>query len=145
MANNGKLGEYIFAQRVGADGFKVEDVSGNSNYFAKDIDFLITNFATGNTRSFEVKWCEKIKHTGNLFLEIENPRSTQWNGEGWWKHTQADYLAYGDAINQVFYVFPLQALKERVSQLSMRLGRTWDNSVGWLCPLDKVKDLAIQI
>ena len=56
-------------------GYIVNDVSGDPQYFDKDIDFFIANPSTGVTRSFEVKWCQRISDTGNLFLEIENPRS----------------------------------------------------------------------
>ena len=41
---------------MNAKGFVVKDVSGNADYFSKDIDFIITNPTTGNTRTFEVKW-----------------------------------------------------------------------------------------
>jgi hypothetical protein len=55
--------------------YNVLDVSANRDYFSKDIDFIITSPTSGETKSFEVKWDEKINRTGNLFLEIANPRS----------------------------------------------------------------------
>ena len=67
-------------------GYIVNDVSKDEYYFDKDIDFFIINPTTGNSRSFEVKWDSRINSTGNLFLEIANPRSKQWGGDGWYKH-----------------------------------------------------------
>ena len=128
-----------------AGGYIVNDVSCDEYYFDKDIDFFVANPATGNTKSFEVKWCEKISQTGNLFLEIHNPRSKQWNGDGWWPHCQADYLVYGDAINKKFYCFPLLELRQRIKDMNLRYARTWDYSEGWLLPLEDVKDLSITI
>ena len=142
--SNGKVGERLFSQQMQRKGYSVVDVSGNDQYFAKDIDFIITNSTTGNTRTFEVKWDEKINTTGNLFLEISNPRSKQWNGEGWWKHCQADYLVYGDAVKRKFYVIPLLELRERVNTLSLRTRSTSDYSVGLILPLTAIKDLYVE-
>ena len=138
--NNGKLGESLFSQLMSAKGYTVKDVSNDSRYFSRDIDFIITN-PTGATRTFEVKWCEKIHKTENLFLEIINPRSHQWSGQGWWKHCQADYLVYGDAVNRKFYIIPLLELRERVETLNLYTRSTRDGSVGLILPLSKIKDL----
>lgn len=141
--NNGKLGESLFSQLMSAKGYTVKDVSNDSRYFSKDIDFIITN-PTGTTRTFEVKWCEKIHKTENLFLEIVNPRSHQWSGDGWWKHCQADYLVYGDAVNRKFYIIPLLELRERVETLNLYTRSTKDGSVGLILPLSKIRDLLVE-
>lgn len=44
--NNGKYGETLFAQMMADRGYKVEDVSGNPDYWYKDIDFIITSPTT---------------------------------------------------------------------------------------------------
>ena len=75
MSNSGKEGERLFSEWAAADGYIVNDLSGDSYYFDKDIDFLLTNPTTGNSRTFEVKWCYGISKYGNLFLEFINPRS----------------------------------------------------------------------
>lgn len=143
--NNGKLGEQLFAQYMCAQGYIVNDVSKDQSYFDKDIDFFCANPSTGNTKSFEVKWDERIGQTNNLFLEMRNPRSKQWNGQGWWLHCQADFLVYGDAQNRIFYIFPLLELRQRVKNLSLRYKTTNDYSEGYLLPLDKVRDLAVEV
>jgi hypothetical protein len=94
----------------------VKDVSGNPDYWSKDIDFIITSSTTGLTKTFEVKYDSRIHKTGNLYLELSNIHSKQWNGEGWWKHCEADYIAYGDSVRRKFYIIPLLELKERVEQ-----------------------------
>lgn len=142
--SSGKQGELLFSQIMSARGNKVQDVSANPDYWNKDIDFIITS-ANGETKSFEVKWDQRINSTGNLFLEVRNPRSKQWNGQGWWPHCQADYLVYGDAIARKFYIIPLLELRERVKNLSLRYKSTSDYSEGYLLPLAAIKDLTIEI
>lgn len=140
--NDGKEGERLFQKIMSGRGNIVQNVAENADYFAKDIDFIITS-AFGNTQTFEVKWCQKINQTGNLFLEIINPRSKQWNGEGWWPHCQADYLVYGDAIARKFYIIPLLALRERVGTMNLYTRSTFDGSVGLILPKNKIDDLIV--
>lgn len=145
MANNGKQGERLFAERMVAQGYIVNDVSKDPRYWTQDIDFFCINPETEQSRSFEVKWCEHINRTGNLFLETVNPRSRQWSGQGWWPHCKADFLVYGDAAAKKFYCFPLLELRERVNTLNLRSVRTGDYSEGLLLPLAQVIDLAIEL
>ena len=58
-SNNGRQGELLFSRRMRDAGYIVEDVSGNSDYWYKDIDFIVTS-PSGNTRTFEVKWDTRI-------------------------------------------------------------------------------------
>jgi hypothetical protein len=104
---SGRQGELLFAQKMAARGLSIEDVSNNPFFFDKDIDFFVTNPSTGATRSVEVKWDARIASTHNLYLEILNRNSKQWNGGGWYKHCQADFVAYGDANNHLFYFIPM--------------------------------------
>lgn len=137
----GRKGELLFAERMSANGYKVEDVSGNSDYWALDIDFLVTSPTSGLTKSMEVKYDTRINKTGNLFLEIASANSKQWNYGGWFNHTKADYLVYGDAVTEVFYVIPLLELKERVKQLPQRQARCGTESIGLLVSLNDIKDI----
>lgn len=145
MANNGKYGEYLFKQTMLGRNYTVEDVSNNENYFDKDIDFILTSPTTGLTKTFEVKWDTRINRTNNLYLELTNVHSKQWNGEGWWLHCVADYLVYGDAIAHTFYVIPLLALRERVAQLTLRIASCGYDSTGWLLSLDDIADITINL
>lgn len=145
MSNNGKLGERLFSQYMQSYGYGVQDVSTDSYYFDKDIDFIITSPTTGAKKYFEVKWDEKINSTGNLFLELENPRSKQWGGQGWYPNCKADFLVYGDAIAKKFYIVTLDQLQERVKRLDLTWKRTRDGAAGWLLPKDYIKDLYTEI
>lgn len=96
----------------------VEDVSGNKEYWDIDVDFIITSPTSGLTKTFEIKFDSKINKTGNLYLEIANIHSK--GGKGWFEFCQADYLAYGDAANGIFYIIPLLELREIVKKLHPR-------------------------
>ena len=80
---NGRLGEILFAQMMREGGYTVADVSGDSEYWHKDIDFLITSPTTGAIKAFEVKWDSRINQTGNLYLELTNVNSK--GGKGWFE------------------------------------------------------------
>ena len=137
----GRQGEKLFEQLMENRGYTVIDVSNDSEYQDKDIDFIITSHATGQTKTFEVKFDTKIHKTNNLYLETFNIRSSQWNYGGWWKFCEADYVAYGDAANNIFYVFPLLELRKRVAQLELRQASCGSDSEGLLLPLETVSDL----
>ena len=138
LNNLGKQGEQLFAQRMEQQGYIVEDVSANDQYFSKDIDFLITSPTTGQIKSFEVKWDQKINRTGNLYLEFVNVNSEQCLG--WWEFCKADYLAYGNAKGKTFLVIEMNKLRERFEQLPKRVA-TRDDSAGYLVHISQIKDL----
>ena len=120
-------------------GYLVEDVSANEQYFNRDIDFLITSPTTGEIKSFEVKWDQKINRTGNLYLEFVNKNSQ--SALGWWEFCQADFLAYGNAKTNTFLVIPMQELRERFKSLPKRVGFCGDDSAGYLVHISQIKDL----
>ena len=136
--NNGRQGELLFQQRMETKGYTVEDVSANSQYFGKDIDFLITSPTTGETKSFEVKYDTRINSTGNLYLEFVNKNSE--GCRGWFEFCQADYLAYGNAKTNTFIVVKMDKLRERVKCLPQRVALT-DDSAGYLIHISQIKDL----
>lgn len=141
MANNGKQGEQLFKEIMKYRGYGVDDVSNNPLYFKFDIDFLITSPTTGLTKTFEVKWDTRINKTRNLYLELTNINSRQWNGDGWWKHIRADYLVYGDAVTQQFYIIDIRDLRKRVSQLTPKIAYCGTDSTGLLVSLDDIADI----
>lgn len=120
-------------------GYAVEDVSGNEEYWYKDIDFFITSSTSGLTKSFEVKWDGRINKTGNLYLELAAAHSR--GGIGWWEFCEADYLAYGDATNGTFYIIPLLELRERVKKLPKQIVNCGTESIGQLVALSAIKDI----
>lgn len=139
---NGKIGERLFQQIMEGRNYKVEDVSMNPDYWYKDIDFFVTSSTSGERKSFEVKWDSCISRTGNLYLELTNVHSK--GGKGWYKFCEADYLAYGDAKNRIFYIIPLLELKKKVEQLPSRYAKCGYDSTGLLVSLKDIKDI-IQI
>lgn len=137
--NNGKQGEKLFNKIMTGRNYTVKDVSGDQEYWDKDIDFIVTSPTSGLTKTFEVKWDNKIHNTGNLYLELSNIHSKC--GRGWFNFCQADYLAYGDAAANIFYIIPLLELKERVKMLPYRQASCGYDSVGQLVSLEDIKDL----
>lgn len=131
-------GEYQLRWFLREHGYKVQDVSYEPNYQRKDIDMIATHVFTGETTTIEVKWCNTIAETGNLFIELENPRS--WGNQGWYQFIEADYLAYGDARNGIFYFMKVADLRNCIDNIKyeLRCGTTGDGSYGYLLPLSKV-------
>lgn len=143
MANNGRQGEQAFAWRMKQAGYSIQDVSNNPDYWTKDIDFIATSPTTGAVKSFEVKWDSRINKTGNLYLEIANVHSK--GGNGWFNFCQADFLAYGDALAKVFYVIPMDKLRERAKQLPHRMTCCGTDSIGQLVNLRDIQDIITTI
>ena len=136
---NGKQGEALFAQIMTERGYSVKDVSGCSDYWYKDIDFIITSPTTQQVKSFEVKWDSRIHQTGNLYLELTNIHSA--GGRGWFQFCEADFLAYGDACAQVFYIIPLDKLREKVAAKPQRHANCGTDSIGILINLRDITDI----
>ena len=142
----GKQGEQLFKQKMMDCGYEVTDVSNNPDYWALDVDFLIKSPTTGAIKSFEVKFDSRINNTGNLYLELTNIHSKQWNGGGWFKHCEADFLAYGDAQAQVFYIIPLAELRQRINSSSRaRYAQCGADSTGLLVALKDILDICKMI
>lgn len=127
-------GEWELKNFLRKHGYKVVDVSDNPKYWNKDIDLLISKDG-GKEIAIEVKYDSRINTTGNLFLEVANPRSK--NGEGWFNFTQARYLFYGDSVAKLFYVIDMWKLREymKTRRHCYRKTCTTDNSVGYLVPI----------
>lgn len=143
MSNNGKQGEQFFAQTMLARGYEVQDVSGNPEYWYKDIDFIITSPTTGETKTFEVKWDTKINRTGNLYLERTSRFTKQKGieGLGWFEWCEADYLAYGDAVSGQFYIIPMEQLRQYANTLPYRAAQCGSDSTGQLVSLKDINDI----
>lgn len=136
---NGKQGEKLFQQQMQNKGYVVEDVSNNPDYWNKDIDFVITSPTTGLTKTFEVKYDSRLNKTGNLYLELVNIHSQ--GGKGWFEFCQADYVAYGDAITNTFYIIPLLELREKVKKMPKQIAQCGNDSIGQLVALSSLKNI----
>lgn len=136
---NGKQGEELFKQIMQNRNYKVVDVTDNPDYWVKDIDFIVTSPTTGLTKSFEVKYDQKINKTNNLYLELVNVHS--YGGSGWFEFCQADYLAYGDATTNTFYIIPLLELREKVRHMPKQLAQCGTESIGQLVSLKSISDI----
>lgn len=138
----GKEGEKSFIQVMEMNNITAVDVSGNPEYWTQDIDFIITN-AEGRSKTVEVKNDSRINRTGNMYIEIANPRSQ--GGLGWFSFCKADYLAYGDAIGRKFYMMEISALRQYIdnNRDKLRKAYTYDGSIGYLVNLRDVDNLII--
>lgn len=138
-------GEEEFINLFTGAGYQITDVTDKPQYWYKDIDFLVTNPYTDFTFSFEVKWDRRLADTKNLYLETENPRSK--GGAGWFVFCEADYLAYGDAVNNCFYIFKMEELRAyvRKNYRSIPKKSTTDGSYGLIVPLENLWDIAQKI
>ena len=134
-------GEYDLKWSLREHGYKVLDVSGIPAYWDKDIDLIATNIFTDVTTTIEVKWDSRISATGNMFIELENPRSK--GGRGWFSFCEADLLAYGDATNRIFYFIRIADLRQFIedNKLNLQCRTTGDGSYGYLIPLALVEHL----
>lgn len=139
MGNLGKQGERLFKEIMEGRNYIVEDVSGNPEYWQKDIDFILTSPTSGLRKTFEVKYDSKIHSTNNLYLELTNIYSR--GGKGWFEFCEADYLVYGDAVSNTFYVIPLLELRERANKLPFRSARCGYDSTGQLVSLKDIADI----
>lgn len=141
MYNDGWRGEILFKNIMENRNYAVEDVRDVTEYQMIDVDFLVTSPTSGLTKKIEVKWDARMHRTGNLYLEIENIFSEQWNREGWYLHCDADYIAYGDQQSRTFYMIPFKELQKRVDELPTRVAHCGQESTGLLVSLDDIKDL----
>ncbi|MGM9543602.1 MAG: hypothetical protein ACI3T9_01330 [Romboutsia timonensis] len=135
-------GEYELKKWLRAHSCAVEDVSDNPKYWAQDIDLFVTpEYLCYKPFSAEVKWDNRISDTGNLYIELRNPRSKE--GRGWYYFCKADYIFYGDSVNQKFYIFKREELFDfiKLNKDKLRWGATNDGSQGLLVPLEEVKGL----
>lgn len=125
----GLKGEQAVFNYLISHDYNVEDVSNNPLYFPKDIDFLITS-QDGEQTSIEVKNCQCISRTGNLF--IEHTQDIDRNEPGWYRITEADKLFYRDDLNQVVYVIKMDDLREYVESKKGQLAerKAKPNEVG---------------
>ena len=71
--NYGKVGEAAFTKYLRNNGYKYEDVSGNPEYWHRDIDFTLeSQIEEGKEITVEVKSDSLLSKTDNFSIEFEN-------------------------------------------------------------------------
>lgn len=142
--NIGEQKAYDYFTRFG---WEVVNLTKCSDFFGKDIDFLIRQ---GNEQHYiEVKWDGRIHQTGNMFVEIQTDIDEQ--KDGWFRFCAAEFIFYGSEHEDLFYVFRLadlkQFIKEQMGRLEERKAADYDwkgqvrkVSEGILVPIDKFRE-----
>lgn len=146
MIKTWKDGENAFAATMAANGYIVTDVSKNPDYFDIDVDFLVYNPNTRNTRKFEVKTDFRINETQNLYLEVYNNKSK--GGKGWFRFCEADYIVYIDAIEEVAHIILFDDLRTAFKKLGGRIAYCrvmGDDSSGYTIKLSLVPHKTINL
>lgn len=138
--NIGNTGEQIFYHRARRF-HKVEWVADDKNYWGKDIDFIVTNPRTGETRTIEVKTDTRLYETGNLYIELKNVHSK--GGKGWYYFSEADIIAYCDysAPDREIYLFSFEDLRATVHKREYATAKCGTDSKGILVPLRELKEV----
>lgn len=145
-------GEWQLKRWLRINHYLVTDVSDWPEYQVKDIDIVAQKPNSRDNITIEVKWDTRIGTTGNLFIETDS--NIQTGRPGWFNYCEADYLAYGDANADWFYIFDWKKLKEYVkahrSEFNYRTAPTYSNGKfikqngGLLVPLDQVKEFVVE-
>lgn len=138
--NIGNTGEQIFYHRARRF-HKVDDKTNDKNYWGKDIDFIVTNPRTGETRTIEVKTDTRLYETGNLYIELENVHSK--GDKGWYYFSEADIIAYCDysAPDREIYLFSFDDLRATVNKREYAAAKCGADSKGILVPLRELKEV----
>lgn len=105
-------GEAELKQYYRENGYKVKDVSLDRYYQVRDTDILV--LINGKWVGLEAKWDSRISETNNMYIEYYNEE--KYNNGGWLTFCSADYLAYGDSQNKLYYVVSLEKLKTFITK-----------------------------
>lgn len=105
MTNIGEVKAYEYLIR---NGYSVQDTTENELYYSKDIDLIAIK--DNKSISIEVKWDSRIHQTGNMFIETSS--NVEQKKMGWYLFCQADYLFYGDSVNEIFYILKMDDLRD---------------------------------
>ncbi len=126
----GRVGELMVMNELLRLGYDVIDVTNNPIAQAADYDLIAKKDASAATK-IEVKTYSKP--ITNLWIEMECPQSL--SGKGWFRITEADYLAFVDYTNNSIHLIAISDVKELVKD---RPQSEWING----CILIPLKDAA---
>ena len=142
-----EIGEALARQCLTANGFDVIDRRADPEYWRRDIDF--TAVKDGVRQNIEVKWDSRISESGAIFFELLT--DIQQHKQGWASYTDADFIFYGDAVRQLFYVFSVADMRRYLTEhpgdyetriandYDERTGRVKKQSLGAIVPLARMQ------
>lgn len=108
------------------------DTSEDKAYQKMDVDFTAAPYFIDEVWRdvlFEVKNCDKIDQTGNLFVELKHYEYFSSPGLtklGWYYKTKADYILYRNNQNKDFIWFRLEDLREYIDTHELKKGDATD-------------------
>ncbi len=140
--NDYSKGELLAKLCLEKKDYKVIDRTQQPDYWHKDIDF--TAFKNGEYFDIEVKWDSRMYRTQAMFFELLT--NIQENQQGWANYTQADFIFYGDAKREVFYIFTANDMRSylkahkgeyetRIANDYSQDGRIRKQSLGAIVPI----------
>jgi hypothetical protein len=127
----GRVGELLVANTLLRLGYEVIDVTTNPIAQAADYDLIAKKDTAAAATKIEVKTYSKP--ITNLWIEMECPQSL--SGYGWFKITEADYLAFVDYTNNSIHLIAVSDVKALISDKPQS---EWTNG----CILVPIKDAA---
>lgn len=141
MSGKGIIGEIKAYNYLTSQGYDIVDVRQNEDYWKVDTDYIAKK--NGIQTNIEIKWDYRIAETHNMFIErltdIDN------NKDGWFRQCTAQIIYYGDAINNLFYIFSLDDLKDYIENNFVdqrrsadynRAGQVKKVSQGYIVPIE---------
>ena len=107
MSQDYKTGEELARKCLEANGYLVIDRRESPEYWRKDIDYTVSR--DGISFDIEVKWDYQTHDRGTMFFELLT--DIQEMRIGWANYTEADFIFYGDAQGQRFYIFSVEDMR----------------------------------
>lgn len=120
----GEIWENVFYETFTKRGHRVIDCTKSLEYQIVDTDFVVYNKNNDNKFTVEVKSCEVIHKTNNMFCERAE--------RGWVKTCKADYIAYIDTVNELMYLYRLNDLRHYIKEHERSLRTTYYPESAWL-------------
>ena len=120
----GKIGEDLALNFLLNTGWEVEDTTGNEQYFALDIDFLMEK--EGYSTSLDVKTEVAMTRTGNMFIETGINYADGKYKPGWLYVSKAEYIWHVNPDTSVAFAYRLEEMKEYLKSSTPRWGNCKD-------------------
>ncbi len=135
----GKKSESYVSDLLTQRGWTVTDVTLDQEYWKKDIDLIIER--EGEKRTVEIKCDNNINRTGNIFVETMTniARGTL----GWFKITEAEYLAIHDSKTDEVYTLRMRDLIEYLNTYPTKriyVNDTYKKIEAYLVPMEAYKE-----